>query len=155
MKGLLLVGVAACLTMPAALGAQVSPYTFVSVDERVRVELTERVLPAPHSRPGRLREVVGTIVGIGPDSIYLTVSEHAPPTAIPRILIYSVERSRGVNRSDSAYDAALAGGGIGVLLMGLFDDPIKWWVWGSGYAFGAVFGAVRPYEQWEPAWIPE
>lgn len=149
------IAVAACLTMPAALGAQDPAYSLVRVDERVRLALTERVLPSPGARPGRLRRVAGTVLAIEPDTIYLAVSTNEPPAAIPRILIYSVERSRGINRSDSAYDAALVGGGAGVLLMGLFDDPLKWWVWGSGYAIGAVFGAVRPYELWETAWFPE
>lgn len=155
MRPVLLITVAACLTMPAALGAQGSAYTMVRVDERVRLALTARVLPSPGARPGRLRHVAGTILAIEPDTIYLAVSADEPPAAIPRIFIFSVERSRGIDRSDSAYDAALIGGGAGVLLMGLFDDPLKWWVWGSGYAIGAVVGAVRPYELWETAWIPE
>jgi hypothetical protein len=151
----MLAALVTCLTMPATLGAQDSPYPMVRVGERIRVSLTERVLPSPGARPGRLRQVEGTMLAIGADTIHLAVSSGESPAALPRILIHSVERSRGINRSDSAYDAALMGGGVGVLLMGLFDDPVNWFVWGGGYVIGAVVGAVRPYEQWEDAWIPE
>lgn len=55
----------------------------------------------------------------------------------------------------SAGDAALVGGGLGAVLMGFFPENLRLPLFASGYALGALVGAVRPYERWKEAWIPE
>ena len=117
--------------------------------------VTDRVLRSPRARPRRLRRITGTLRAIEPDTIRLALSPTGPPVAIPRILIYRVEGSLGRERRGSAGDAALVGGGIGALLMGGFREKSRAVVFASGYAIGALVGAVRPYERWEQAWLPE
>lgn len=152
---LLLVITATCLAMPVTLRAQGTESSMIMVGSRVRVTVTDTALRSPYARPGRLRLIAGTVRAIAPDTIRLEVSAIDPPVAIPRILIYKVERSLGRGRAGSARDAALTGGGVGALLMGLFDEKVRLAIFGSGYAVGALVGAVRPYERWAQAWIPE
>jgi hypothetical protein len=154
MKVLRIIAIA-CLAMPVTAGAQGHESSMVTEGIRVRVAVTDTVLRSPYARPGRLRRIVGTVRAIAPDTIRLEVSATDPPVAIPRILIYTVERSLGRGREGSARDAALIGGGVGAVLMGFFDEKIQMAIFGSGYAVGALVGAVRPYERWEHAWIPE
>lgn len=63
--------------------------------------------------------------------------------------------SLGRGRAGSAGDAALVGGGLGAVLMGFFPENLRLPLFASGYALGALVGAVRPYERWKEAWIPE
>ena len=155
MKALLLAAATTCLAMPVALRAQGMEWPMVTVGDRVRVQVTAAVLPSPDARLGRLRRVTGMMRAIAPDTVYLEVSADEPPVAIPRILIYKVERSLGRTRAGSAGDAALVGGGAGVLLIGFVREQLRFPVWAAGYAVGALVGAVRPYERWKEAWIPE
>ena len=154
MKGLSRVAAVVCLAMPMTLRAQ-GMESMVSVGNRVRVAVTDTVLPSPDTRPGRLRQVIGTVLGIAPDTIYLQPAPNDPPVAIPRILIYKVEASLGSDRVGSAGDAALIGGGMGALLIGFVREKLKMPIFAAGYALGALVGAVRPYERWKEAWIPE
>ncbi len=152
---LLLIVAATSLAMPVTLRAQGTESSMVTIGSRVRVAVTDTVLRSPTARPGHLRRITGTVRAIEPDTIRLEVSANDPPVAVPRILIYTVERSLGRERSGSAGDAALIGGGVGALLMGFFREKIQMTIFGSGYAVGALVGNVRPYERWEQAWIPE
>jgi hypothetical protein len=150
MKGLVLIAAVACLATPAMVRAQ-----SVKVGERVRVSLTDHVLPSPYARTGKLRTVVGTVRAIEPDTIRLETSASDAALALPRILIYTVERSLGKGRLDSTKDAAMGGFGLGAVVMGFFSEKTKATVVGIGAAVGALFGAVHPYERWEFAWFPE
>ena len=154
MKGLLLAVAATCLAMPATVRAQ-GMESAVGVGSRVRISVTDTVLPSPDTRPGRLRQVIGTVLGIAPDTIHLQPSPNDPPVAIPRILIYKVEMSLGRGRAGSAGDAALVGGGVGAILVGFVREKLKMPLFACGYALGALGGAVRPYERWKEGWIPE
>src|SRR5688500_10828041 len=118
MKGLLLVAAATCLAMPRTVRAQGMESSMVSIGTRVRISVTDTVLPSPNTRPGRLRQVIGTVLAIAPDTIRLQPSPNDPPVAIPRILIYKVEMSLGRGRAGSAGDAMLVGGGVGAILVG-------------------------------------
>lgn len=155
MKGLLRVAAVACLAMPMTLLAQGLESFMVSVGSRVRLAVTDTVLTTPYARAGRLRQVIGTVLGIAPDTIRLQPSPNDPPVAIPRILIYTVEMSLGRGRAGSAGDAALVGGGLGAVLMGFLPEKLQMPLFASGYVLGALVGAVRPYERWREAWIPE
>ena len=152
---LLLVIAAICLSMPVTLRAQGAESSMILVGSRVRVALTDTALRSPYARPGRLRQIAGTVRAIESDTIRLEVSANDWPVAIPRILIYTTEMSLGRDRAGSAGDAALTGGGVGALLMGFFDEKVQMAIFGSGYAIGALVGAVWPYERWKQAWIPE
>lgn len=153
MKGRLLVTVIACLAIPLTSRAQGYEAT---VGTRVRVDVTDSVLPSPDARPGRLERVTGTLRAITPDTIRLDVSANDSLVAIPRILIYSIERSLGSGRKGVVGDATLVGGGIGVIIMGLFPESVRLAIAASGYALGALVGLVMtPYERWEGTWLPE
>jgi len=146
---LLLVIAATCLSMPVTLRAQGTESSMIMVGSRVRVAVTDTALRSPYARPGRLRRITGTVRAIESDTIRIEVSANDWPVAMPRILIY------GRDRAGSAGDAALTGGGVGALLMGFFDEKVQMAIFGSGYAIGALVGAVWPYERWKQAWIPE
>ena len=150
-----LVAAIACLALPTALPAQAIDSYMIMPGSRVRVAVTETILPSPFARPGRLRRITGTVRDIAPDTIRLEVSADAAPVAIPRILIYRVERSLGRGRRGSAGDAAMMGGGIGALLLGFFREEDYLPVLAGGYIVGGLVGALRPYERWEEAWIPD
>lgn len=154
MRSLTMTMTAVCLTLPISAHAQGDLF-MVEVGTRVRLSVTETVLPSPRSRPGRLRQVTGTVREIASDTIRLEVSADSPSVAVPRILLYKVERSLGRTRAGSAGDAALIGGGVGALLQSFFKEKHVAIILGSGYALGGLVGAVRPYERWEHAWIPE
>ena len=155
MRCLTITMAAVCLALPISTHAQGGDPSMVQVGTRVRLSVTATALPSPRSRPGRLRQIIGTVRDIAPDTIRLEVSADSPSVAVPRILLYRVERSLGRTRAGSAGDAALIGGGIGALLTGFFREKDLAIVLGSGYAIGGLVGAVRPYERWEHAWIPE
>ena len=116
--------------------------------------LTDTVLPSPDARPGQMTEVKGTVVEIAPDTIRLQVSPNDPIVAIPRILIYKVEMSLGRARAASASDAAFLGAGMSGLLIAFVPEELRLPVVATGFALGALVGALRPYEQWREAWIP-
>src|SRR5688572_4169405 len=140
MKSLLLVALAACMATPKTVRAQVIDSSMVRVGMRVRLSLTETILPSPYTRVRRLRKVIGTVQAIESDTIRLALSPSQQPIAVPRILIYTVERSLGSGRAGSAQDAALIGGGVGVLAMGLFSEKVRMPIFASGYAIGALVG---------------
>jgi hypothetical protein len=127
----------------------------VSVGSRVRVAVADTILTIPHRRVTRVRQLIGTVLSIEPDTIRLETSPTDPPAAIPRILIYTIELSLGRGRAGSAGDAALIGGGAGVLLVAFVRESLKMPIFAGGYALGALVGAIRPYERWKVAWIPE
>ena len=155
MRYLPVVVLALCLALPSPAHAQRHDPAMVQVGTRVRLAITETALPSPRSRPGPLRQIAGTVRDIAPDTIRLEVSADSPSVAVPRILIYRVERSLGRTRRGSAGDAGVMGFGVGAMLSGFFEEKHVAIVLGSGYAIGGVFGAVRPYERWDYAWIPE
>lgn len=154
MKGLLLLAAVALLAMPAASRAQ--GYYEVTVGTRIRVDITDTVLPSPDARPARLQRFTGRLRAITPDTIRLEVSDNDSLVAIPRILIYSVERSLGIRRKAVVGDAALVGGGIGAVIMAFFPERLRLAIAASGFALGALVGLVMtPYERWELGWLPE
>ena len=155
MKILMLLAAGVCLAVPHALDAQVGAPGMVGVGSRVRVTVTETVLPSPRSRPGRLRRIVGTVTDIQSDTIRIQGAAEGPPDVVPRLLIYKVERSLGRGRRGSAGDAAMIGGGIGAVSLGFFREKHQMAVLGAGYLIGGIVGAIRPYERWEEGWIPE
>jgi hypothetical protein len=127
-----------------------------TVGIRVRVNVTETVLPSPDARPGRLERITGRLRAITPDTIRLEISPNDSLVAIPRILIYSIERSLGSGRKGVVSDATLVGGGIGILIMAFFPERLRLAIAASGYALGALVGLVMtPYERWESTWLPE
>jgi hypothetical protein len=114
---------------------------------------TAETRPALHLR--------GTMQRIAPDTLYLRVDGDSV-VAVPRIRITGVEESLGVSRLESA---KLMGSSLafvtGLVLLGIDDLGVEvgWWragtiVAGAGLAGGAV-GALRPWERWEPAWLPD
>jgi hypothetical protein len=153
MKRRLLIVIIGCIAIPSTLRAQ---HYEAFVGNRIRVEVTDSVLRSPRARPGRLERITGRLHAITADTIRLEVSPSDSLIAIPRILIYSLERSLGTRRQGMVGDAALVGGGIGVVIMAFFPERLRLPIAASGYALGALVGLVMtPYEQWEPAWLPE
>ena len=152
MRSIALAVTFACLTIPLELPAQ---WEMVFVGNRVRVSTTDSVLRSPHARLGQLRQTKGTVTAIAPETLYVATTAADPPLAIPRILIFKVEVSRGDDRRGAIADAGFSGFGLGALLMSFFSDRLKPVVIGSGIALGALYGALFPYERWREALLPE
>jgi hypothetical protein len=153
MKPLLLAAAATWLTLTPDLTAQVE--SEVKVGRRLRVAVTDSVLRSPYERPGRLRQLIGTVVAIEPDTLRMAPSPTDPPVAIPRILIYKIELSRGHDRKWAAGEVALMGGGLGAIASSFLPDDLGVVVFAGGYVLGALIGAVVNHERWVSAWLPE
>ena len=152
----LLVVLACIAVMPATgLAQRGLDESAIREGTRVRLSVTDHVLPHPYARAGKLRTVSGTLRSIEADTVRVETVAGQPPVVVPRILIEKVERSLGETRSGSAGDAALVGGGLGAVSMGFFREKLQLIVFGTGYVLGAIVGAIHPYERWEEAWLPE
>ena len=154
MKRLWVAATAISLAMPIGLRAQTMEY-MVSVGERVRLRVTDSVLPSPDARPGELSEIIGTVVEIASDTIWLEPSPNDRPVAVPRILIYTVEKSLRRGRARSMGNAALVGGGLSAIVASALPEDLQVPVFLSGFALGALVGVLLGSEGWTQAWIPE
>jgi hypothetical protein len=108
-----------------------------------------------------VQRVEGVVRRIAPDTLYLEVIEGSPVTAIPRARIQGVEVSLGPpSRIKSATDLGSSIAIVAGVVMAL-DTTDRGGLKGAavgagvGFAAGALFGLVRPYERWQIAWIPE
>lgn len=136
--------------LPARSSAQV-----VALGQRVRLALTDHVPPRPNAKPGKLHRIEGTLRVVEPDTVRVEITPDSM-VAVPRILIYEVERSLGKDFDDVVADAASGGLGIGVLAMLFVTKPMqRVAVVAAGGLGGALFGMVHPYERWEHSWLPE
>jgi hypothetical protein len=139
--------------------------SLIGVGMRVRVGVIEGPQrSSPFARP--TQRLQGIVHAIAPETLYLDLSNAANTVAIPREAIRGVQMSTGrPSRLASAMDM----GSGGALLFGLFlpslvPHPERRFgpAWrpaaasvGIGFGVGAIVGALRPYEFWRVAWIPE
>ena len=153
-----LIAVALLVSMSSKKLAAQFPAT-VAVGSRVRVWL-----PEPHRQndgPAHRQLLRGTVLGISPDTLQLTIPGTAGSIAVPRMTIRRMQVSRGSSRLASAFQKAAAGAAGGAAQWALMNDPRRrggpnyptdWRAagvgasWGAG--IGAVVGLVFPHEQW-------
>ncbi|MFN2566439.1 MAG: hypothetical protein ABR499_15695 [Gemmatimonadaceae bacterium] len=170
MRRFLLGVTAASLVNTTSVGAQLGrrAVPMIGVGTRVRVEVVEgtpQVFPqSPFSAVAQ--RLQGTVRAIAPETLYVALSNAAGTVAIPRVAIRRVEMSLGrPSRSASAMQVGTASAVLFALFMPSFVvQPERQFgsseraaVVGAGIGFGmgALFGALRPYERWRLAWIPE
>lgn len=148
---------AALVTSPVAASAQFP--SEVRMGHRVRVWIPEPSRQA--EGPLRRQLVRGTVDGITPDTLRLSIRGTAGSIAIPRSSVRRLEVSRGVSRPASAAERAIGGAIGGAASWALMNDPRRrggphyrtdWRAagvgasWGGG--FGALMGLIFPHEQW-------
>ena len=143
---------AAPVTAEAQFPAEVRPGT------RVRVWIPET--PRQEEGPNRRQLLRGTV-----ESVDATLRLRVPGTtgslAVPRAAVRRLDVSRGVSRGASMFERAVGGAIGGAVTVASLNDPQRsdWphyrtdWraagvgaAWGAG--FGAVIGAIWPYERW-------
>lgn len=144
-----------CLAVGVSVGAQTVGHTLADIGDRVRISVTDSILPSPSARPKDVRQIIGTVRSIEPDTIRLDVAPNRPPEVIPRILIYKVLRSLGRTRSGSAANAEMMGATFALTLLSFMRPGQRLPALVTGYAVGGIVGAIWPYERWEEAWLPE
>jgi len=140
--------------------------SLIGVGTRVRVGVIEEgpQRSSPFAVP--TQRLQGTVHAIAPDTLYLDLSAAASTVAIPREAIRGVMMSTGrPSRLASAMDMGSAGALLfGLFLPSLVPHPERRFgpSWrpavasaGIGFGAGAIIGALRPYEFWRVAWIPE
>jgi hypothetical protein len=122
---------------------------------RVRVRLPE-VQYQESTRRGHL--VRGRVSALGPDTLYLAVTDSVGPLAVPRSLIQRLDLSRGVpSRGANALRQGVITGALSALMLvlineadGLHDTGDAALIGGGvGFATGAFFGALFPRERWK------
>jgi hypothetical protein len=164
--GAMLASVVNPATVDAQLGRRPAP--MVAVGTRVRVGVVEGVpQPFPHALYAPVAQTLqGTVHAIASETLYVDLSNAIGTVAIPRIAIESVEMSTGrPSRRVSVLDVGTAGAVLFALFMPSFvvhaerrfgsSDRAAAAGAGIGFVAGALLGALRPYERWRFAWIPE
>lgn len=170
MRRFLISAMLASLVNPPSVGAQVGQRAvhMVDVGTRVRVEVVEGVpqgFPQSPSAAGAQR-LQGTVHAIAPETLYVNLANAVGTVAIPRVAIRRVEMSLGrPSRSVSAMQVGTAGAFLFALFMPSFvvqperrfGSSARATAAGAGIGFGVgtLIGALRPYERWRIAWIPE
>lgn len=173
-RRMLLATALALLIMPPDLAGQVDAprWPMVDIGTRIRVGVADRIPGVPDRIPNSpfprsVQRLQGTVRAIGPDTLYLDLSNTPSRLAIPRVMIQGVEMSLGrPSRARSALEAATVGAAILALLVPAYVvDPGSRWFGSSGrataagavigFSAGTLFGLLRPYERWRIAWIPE
>jgi hypothetical protein len=170
MRRFLLGALAVILVNPTTVGAQLGRRAvhMVAVGTRVRVEVAEGVPQALRQPPfaAGAQRLQGTVHAISPETLYVALSNAVGTVAIPRATIRRVEMSLGrPSRRVSAMDVGTAGAVLFALFMPAFvvqperrfgsSERAAAVGAGIGFGMGALFGALRPYERWRIAWIPE
>jgi hypothetical protein len=141
-----------CLVLINPMAARAQTTAALPSGARVRIELSDSLRPFPLAR--RTRVMVGRLARATPDTLFLQIG--SPDTLrIARSTVRQLSISLGATRSRSAAEQALitsltvaavtyaAGERNGVtrndraLTMGAV-----------GFGFGALLGALRPYEHW-------
>lgn len=123
---------------------------------RVQVRLPEAEFQRRAPRGQLLR---GRVVRLAQDSLYLAVTDSVGPLAVPRSLIERLDISRGVpSRGTSALIRAIETGLsfalVTALVNELYDDSRLSFGeaalagGGIGLVLGGVVGALRPEERW-------
>ena len=149
---------AAFTSAPATLRAQFP----ADVQSGARVRLW---IPEPNRQaegPLHRQLLRGTVAGITPDTLRLSINGAAGTIAIPRGSVRRLELSRGVSRPASAFERAVGGAIGGAVSWALLNDPRRrggphygtdWRAAGVGASWGAGIGAVTglifPYERWQ------
>ena len=142
--------VAACCVSATNVHAQDAMR--VDTGYRVRLEVAKEMRRSPVTLRGT--RVVGTIRGISPETLYVRQGSSQGDMAIPRILLQRVEGSLGPpSRFASMKQLAYFGAVLG-LIFPSEDGWLRMRLMTAGAVAGALVGIVRPYEQWERAWIP-
>ncbi len=126
---------------------------------RVRLLLPDSVRQAP-LQP-RQQALLGTVVRIGGDSLYVAVPGSAGALAVPRGSLRGLSVSRGVpSRPESALWQGLGwavGGALTFLIAHQMDDDEERFDSageaaavgaGIGFGIGALLGAISPSERW-------
>jgi hypothetical protein len=119
---------------------------------RVRVTLSDSLRFDPFI--GNRMLLMGTVTRMTADSLAVRIADDT--LQIPRARIRRLDVSRGVSRTRSAIHQGLAFGIAAILVAVPVHDDIDEVFSGqrilisasTGAAFGAVLGAVRPYEHW-------
>lgn len=161
MRWILLGTLLAAFVDPMESSAQLlTPGSFrmVEVGSRVQIGISRSVSLAPNPRAAR--HVIGSVVAITPDTLYLEAPDTA--LAIARIQIASVEESLGVTRTGSALELGSTAATALVVLIPLINSgerrsDLHATALGAsaGFALGTLIGALWPFELWRPGWIPE
>jgi hypothetical protein len=170
MRRFLLGAMAVSLVNPTTVGAQLGrrAVPMVAVGTRVRVEVVEsvpQVFPQSTSAAAAQR-LQGTVRAIAPETLYVNLSNAVGTVAIPRVAIQRVGMSLGrPSRRVGAMEVGTAGAVLFALFMPAFvvqperrfgsSERAAGVGAGIGFGVGALLGALRPYERWRIAWIPE
>ena len=160
----LLMALAALGASPSRLHAQFPAE--VQPGARVRVWLPEARRQG--EGPARRQLLRGTLAGVAPDTLRLTVPGAVGVIAIPRSAMRRLEVSRGApSRPASALGRAVGGAIGGAVLWAQMNDPRRsggphyrtdWRAAGVGAAWGAGIGALTgllwPHEGWRRVRLP-
>ena len=146
-----LVYAASLMLLFAPASAEAQRVASLAPGERVRVTIPDSLRQAPLLR--RTRSLIGTVARATNDTMYLQFG--TPDTLrIPVPMLRYLEVSEGASRVRSAASQALAFG-VALAVVGSQSAEAaqerrdRALVFGfSGFALGAVIGAVSPYERW-------
>ncbi len=170
MRRFLLSAMLASLINPMAVGAQVGrrAVRMIALGTRVRVEVVQGVPGVFPQSPfaAVAQRLHGTVRAIAPETLYVGLSNAVGTVAIARVAIQRVEMSLGrPSRRVSAMEAGTNGAVLFALFMPAFvvqperrfGSSLRAAAVGAGIGFGVgtLIGALRPYERWRSAWIPE
>lgn len=132
----------------------------VRAGARVRVWVPEASRQS--EGPNKRQLLRGTVESVDAGTVRVRIPGTAgSPLAIPRTSVRRLDVSKGVSRAASAFERALGLGLATGITFALFNDPDRadgvnfrtdWEAFGVGTAigagFGAVVGAIWPYERW-------
>ncbi len=141
---------------PVALAAQSEQLRVLSdvpPGTRVRLTLGDSLRSAPFAP--RVKYLVGQLVRTSGDTLFVIPAGAVTPSAMLFETVRRTERSRGASAVRSALQQGLFAGSMIALFKYTGQqsngrrtgDVIAWGA--AGASFGAIVGAVRPYEQWQ------
>ena len=170
MRRFLLSAVLASLVNPTTVGAQSGrrAVPMIAVGTRVRVGVVEGVPQVFPQSPfaAVAQRLQGTVHAIAPETLYVDLSNAVGTVAIPRVAIQRVEMTLGrPSRSVSAMQVGTISAVLFALVLPSFvvqperrfgsSERAAAVGAGIGFGVGTLIGALRPYERWRSAWIPE
>jgi len=170
MRRLLLSAMLASLVNPPTVDAQSGrrAVPMIAVGTRVRVDVVEGVPQVFPQSPfaAVAQRLQGTVRAIAAETLYVDLSNAFGTVAIPRLAIQDVAMSLGrPSRSVSALHVGTISAVLSALVLPAFvvqperrfgsSDRAAAVGGGVGFVVGTLIGALRPYERWRIAWIPE
>ena len=166
MRQLLLISVVVGLLDSGSAGAQSGRRAslMIGIGARVRIGVADTARRPSLAWPAQ--RLQGTVRAIAPETLYLDLANVVGAVAIPREAIQGVAMSMGrPSRRESAMQLGTASAVLFALFMPSFVvQPERRFgsmeraaaaSAGIGLGLGTLLGALRPYERWRTAWIPE